>query len=1257
MFPCILLLWSSLAFENSVDKAIQFMTAGNYLMAEAEILQANPEADPVRVAQTLAELAIRMRSVPSKQTYIRNHLLGRYSWKPVAHLALSGLAVHQQDWQAFEDHALALLQAQAFDQHPIRYHLLFHLARHTSQSLDKIPLSASERRWFEACRNLQPNQTMPAVMDPNWPYFLSHGHYLENRTSFTPPTSLTQATRDQDFVAQMIQTRHALNQNDLDSAALAINQMMGMGASKFPNYLKIPFYQLMLEYFQRKGQMENVGKTAENLSTVRNLAFLPFQTWPKRVKTAHTEYLATVQSKPAPPEPEVALAEPTVTLPEPEALPEISEPEAEPTPTTTVPTEAPAPKPVQEPAPAEPDVVTQSEPTPKPVQEPAPAEPEVAAQSEPAPVNTEPTTMTPVLSETPAPPPESLEEVTPSPVTAEETTPEELPSNSEPEPLSDAPPVSEADQRPDVVIPAAPAEPDPNLALARALLADGDSLMAEAQFMAVKPRPQDVLGLGSDLAQLALRSKSFASKKPFFEGYLNRTDPWRGVALTVLAIFAANQQDWAAFEKHTRDLFAEYAPFQESIKYRFIYYLARYTLAEPENLRPQEGLWFQKARDLKPFALWPVCPEANLPFYYQNGKYLEYMEPFEVPTVGDTAQADEVYFSGLLDIRQALNRGDLNGAARGINAQQQLSSNSMDYQWRNLFQELSREYFEKRGETDKAQVAQRNMDLYRQWTVLPIQAFPSRASNIGEMMAKKEDATAAPESDVGPVVDIRKPEPARPKPATPLDATSSWEALEEGILGSSRNLELTIRGKEATTTYERIYKAYLLGSIYMKRGRYQSAYERLTLAESLVRDLPYPNLESKVMLAMADYYTIERNPQQANWYRIAAIQLWNQPSNLPIFATAAQTRSPFPEMLDHSLRKATEKGAIHTLIYYQELGHLLTLRSEAYRRQCLSENGAISQQLTQVGQELKGMVQSLATQSNPDITPRRFNDTQKLWSGLWQSVYPYFRNENVPSLKSIQASLGEDQRLLTFLEGTHFFGVLVISKNQGFAVGLGNKHSFFDLDVTAQFNFLEGRLGPVWTQPGGLILQLSESFRSAELLDQLRQRMLEPQRLQLITSLKAFTLAETRGDCGKVLLVTDQQADRFQLWADAFSGPQTRMTSADGRAAFLQNLEQHRHVVLHGGISLQPEGLHYGAFEFYLHELVRFQPQLCSLTLIAPDGPSLLGILDELAMLQIASAPAIEYRNASPKTTAPFPESHVNIPFQAPQTQERPEDP
>ena len=94
----------------------------------------------------------------------------------------------------------------------------------------------------------------------------------------------------------------------------------------------------------------------------------------------------------------------------------------------------------------------------------------------------------------------------------------------------------------------------------------------------------------------------------------------------------------------------------------------------------------------------------------------------------------------------------------------------------------------------------------------------------------------------------------------------------------------------------------------------------------------------------------------------------------------------------------------------------------------------------------------------------------------------------MPSLAQIQQTLNNRDRILVFLEGINRIGVVVVSKNQAFVVGFGMRSAFLKLDADQRFEYLEGRLGPVWEQSGKLWFYASDLFVGETFIQNLRNR-------------------------------------------------------------------------------------------------------------------------------------------------------------------------
>jgi len=786
----------------------------------------------------------------------------------------------------------------------------------------------------------------------------------------------------------------------------------------------------------------------------------------------------------------------------------------------------------------------------------------------------------------------------------------------------------------------APQESDPDpMATGQALLRDGEYFVAEGYFLNVEPTENEVVPLAKALAEIALRLDGADEKQAFYKSQLIRSQNWRLTALLTLACMQAHERQWPELVETSRVLFQDLA-FEDPIKHRLLYWLARYTDAAPAEfeLNAADRAWFDACRALPADRRFPSAIAADWPAWQQQLHLLDETEPFDVPPLPADAAPLDRYRHGLLQIRDALNRGDDNAAALAINR-----VNSLDREFRNgalraLYYPLLQAFYQLRGQEDAAAVMARNLARVRDWALLPYVVLPEHISSRTTV-----DIQPEPEPETRPTTVPDRPESepaAEPEPAAAEpDAGKplTFERLETMLLAGQRGLELTIKAKRTDTDYKKIYQNYLLGLHYLKGDRLDRAFERLQLARRFIVDFPFPNLECKILLALGDYFEAKAEASQedsaktenrnlAEWRRIDAVQIWNAPEHMPIFVhhNDAPQRSPYGILIDRALRQVAQPEALNKLLYYSELGHFVGLRKRAYLRRALSANAVLDNQFQQIGAQLHQLVRSLAENPATESTPRRYNNALDLWNQLWGQTHDYYRNQSTPSIAEVQRALTQRERVISFVEGDQLLGVLVISKEQAFAVGLGAKRNFDSLSPDKQFEFLEGRLGPLWTQNGGLILDVSPTLLEHQFITRLKNRMARSEQLRVVFSLKSHLAPKTRSACRNFAVFSENQtADVGQLVQSLPPAGLVWLAGEDATPrAMAAELERHDHVIYLGPLQLTDDGLAMGpeGRAFPLHQIMHRNDQLCSLTLASDSFKNWNAALPELELIDPAAS-------------------------------------
>ncbi len=782
----------------------------------------------------------------------------------------------------------------------------------------------------------------------------------------------------------------------------------------------------------------------------------------------------------------------------------------------------------------------------------------------------------------------------------------------------------------------AAAQDENPFAVGESLMRQGEYFVAEGHFLSLEPDQSQVVPLGKALAEIALRLGGSQSKQPFYKSLFLKSKDWRSTALLTLSCLAAHERDWPEFQTNARLLLQEFE-FDDPLKYRMLFHLARYTDQDEAELglTPVETAWFRACRATPKDRLFPEAALAGLPYYLREARRFETgFGP--VPDPGPGASQRDRYYYLMFQIKQALTQGDDNAAATAINQLAPLDREWSDPALQTLYFSLLQEFYQLRNRPNLARIVAGNRSVAASWALLPFQLLPDHVREPERIEPPTvEPADAEPEPEPEPV----EPEPAKPEPADRPDPERplTFEALEKMAVAKQKGLELTIKAKTADTSFKKIYKNYLLGVHYLNAGRLDRAFERLELASRLAADYPFPNLECKIFLALGDYYerragSVEdsqaraENLQQANWHRIEAVQLWNAPEHIPVFVNQGDLyqRSPYGPLIDQALRDVSNTDSISQLLFYSELAHYSGLLRRAFKRRALSANTLLDNQFQQIGGQLHQLVRSLAENPQTESTPRRYNDALDLWNRLWAQTMPYYRDDSAPSVSQIQGALTGSARALSFIEGESLLGVLVIAKTQAFAVSLGAKSNYLGLSPQGQFDFLEGRLGPIWSQGGALILDVSDVFRRGAFVKRFKDRMSRPDRLTVVYSLKSYMSKKTRGACRNYAVFSETRSAEIVNVVRSLPQPGLAWRSGSelNPQALADGLERCDHAIFIGAVRLTVDGLKLGEDEdaFPVHEIYHQNPRLCSLTLVSPGFDEWGEALNELELIDPSSS-------------------------------------
>lgn len=745
---------------------------------------------------------------------------------------------------------------------------------------------------------------------------------------------------------------------------------------------------------------------------------------------------------------------------------------------------------------------------------------------------------------------------------------------------------------------------DAHLEQGRQLKLEGRLLMAESHFLRADPDESQLGPLARDLCDIALRSNgNTMSRRNFYRSYLTRSRSWRGTAALVLAGLNYQMRDFTAF-KDVAELYIKEFPGDDPVRFHLIYHLARHSRVSQESLRlsGDEAELFKAARTLEPHKDLPNLEATSLPYFY---RYLSRLESGEIaPAPDPEATETDQYLYQLTRLRKAMSRYDEAEAAAALNTiyafRESVDRPDLDIYYYNHLQE----FFFRRNEVEDAKVVAENLKLIRDWTYLPIEGLPA-------FMDVPKTKLAPPKPDL----------PTEPEQTIPLETKE--DTLEEAVWAGRRGLELTIRKLPTDTTYQKIFRNYLLGTFHLKGGRFEDAYDRLRVAEGQVVEFPFPNLEAKIFMALADYHQAKDYSEKADWYRLQALQIEKTPRFMPLIQRDGQFHYPASAVLiDMILSQSNASQQVSRLIFYHEQLQFSRQMARAYQRNVLLENPLVGQQLHQIGDQLATQVDSLATNPAHQENPSLYNNTLELWNELWSQSLPYYQQEDMPEQETLQGLLNSRDRIVSFIEGRTRLGVVILSNEQALALSLGTKIGFSQMSPEARIQFLEARLGPIWNQDGRLegqlLLTMSPYYRQEGLLDVIVDKLKNPQKMKVFGSLKAMTTIKQRGQC-EDLVVWGDDADLRPDAKDLYSLENLNSQS------FERGLEDHDHVLYRGPILNSNAGLSLGPAEngLFFHQIVHYNPLLCSLTVVATTDIPFGILLDEFELLNPSASTSI----------------------------------
>lgn len=755
--------------------------------------------------------------------------------------------------------------------------------------------------------------------------------------------------------------------------------------------------------------------------------------------------------------------------------------------------------------------------------------------------------------------------------------------------------------------------------------AQGNLLQAEGLLLDHEPPDAQVGRVGYRLAELALQIGNIDEKIVFYETRLFAGRTARSVALYVLACLHAHTGQYDRFADRAVAFLTEYSADRSRYRYRLLYHLARFTSVSPDdlNLNEAEATWFDACRNLAEDAVFPQGASASWPFPWAFLSHLESSQPFTAPTPpADDLDAEAAFFLKLLEFKEALNREEFNQAAELANAIIHIDRNKVLFDQRVWFYRLLEELHTARSDTARAtQTQQRRLALIP-LCVLPFRAQPeAQRQRVAAEASMQEAVTEKPREVPAPKEIVAQ---VKPGTITVGEGTvrSQLQEIEMGLQqGQPIDADELAKSLKIASPYDRIYADYLRGLSYLKDGRFKSSFDALTTAEDKIRKLPFPILESKIQLALGQAFDMEHNAQQAEWYRLAAAQIWAESEILPLLDEEPAAVNPYLVLIDQHLSQATEKDVVSGLLYHNEMLHFTRIRQKAFQRSCLSTNPIINNQIGEMGRQLAITVAQIA-ERDVDLSSR-YNDTVEVWQQLWTRVLPYYKTCQTPSVEDIQRVLSRTDRAVALVEGAYHVGAVIISKTNAFAIGLGNKRDFLRLDEAARVDFLEQRMGPIFQQMGKLWLFASPLFRNAAFMEHIMSRTGNRDGVKWLFSFRSLFPAGQVESCLGTLVFSEDRAGAVYDFVQTLprAGLNWFAEQAVTKNQMLKNMSNHAHFVFQGEVTLTDDGLFLGMEErgFFAHELLFENPELCSLTLISPKFAEWGAAFDEIELINVQS--------------------------------------
>lgn len=451
-------------------------------------------------------------------------------------------------------------------------------------------------------------------------------------------------------------------------------------------------------------------------------------------------------------------------------------------------------------------------------------------------------------------------------------------------------------------------------------------------------------------------------------------------------------------------------------------------------------------------------------------------------------------------------------------------------------------------------------------------------------------------------------------------ASSPWARAEKILLSGNATVQ-DLAGLQPQSPYQRVYFDYLQGLLHLRAGRLSSAFQALSNAEQAIAQMPFSLLEVKILMALGDYYQRERNPEQAEWYHIAATQLLLAPEMMPELegAEAAVLPSPFASLIDAALVQSERKDRLPRLNFFAEQEQWVRDRQLAYRHAILSTNNVLNNQLLQLGGTLAEQLQECAESANGVLPQKRFEQISELFLQLTTKAQAFFLKPQVHPVATLQEALPEGGRILRFVEGQKMLGLLLISRSQALVLPLGLRSELLSYSAAARASWLRDRLGPATQGATQLWICASPTLRDPATMLALQEALHEVRAKAWLLSTHGL-VPGLPSACEGTLVVSETTSASFYALVQSLPRAGLDWFSAQGAspANFLTWLRSKSHLVLQGGLVKEGEQWAYPLMgrAVPLRDWAMENPSLCSLTLVVEASPTLLEAWPQLNLLR-----------------------------------------